>query len=151
MASTAIQCAASSGRPTRRSTERTASANGPPPGTTSVRQDRASDANAISTRSRSSTVASSPPPILTMRSGMNRLPVEQQGDSGRGSATRRGHAQLGGERRDRQPGAARSGVADEGAQASDNGTPQRWVTGENPVDRGNDAANLRVRNGVRNA
>src|SRR5437667_92899 len=65
MASTAIQCAASLLSRSRWSTSRTASANGPPPGTTRSRRSWAAAAIAASTASKCPTWAKAPPPSLT--------------------------------------------------------------------------------------
>src|SRR5262249_30187472 len=54
--------------PIRRSTSRTASANGPPPGTISSRRDRAPSRSDASTASKTATSLRMPPPTFTTMS-----------------------------------------------------------------------------------
>src|SRR5205809_883388 len=63
--STAIQCAASSPILTRLNIRRTASANGPPPGSTTRRRPRRNALKASITSSKAPAVPSNPPPTFT--------------------------------------------------------------------------------------
>src|SRR5947207_2483825 len=63
--STAIQCAASSPILTRLNIRRTASANGPPPGSTTSRRPRRNAVRASITSSKAPAVPSNPPPTFT--------------------------------------------------------------------------------------